>query len=172
MNPRIRNPRVFLGVILFMVMLAADQASKYWIMNILQLPLLGRVPLLPVLELDMVWNHGITFGLLNDGVVGPLLLGAVALAIVGGLFMWLRSAHDFWVAGALGAIAGGAVGNVIDRIRYGAVVDFIHLHLGKFDPFPYVFNVGDSAIVCGVALLLIDGIRPSQQGGNSGKQTS
>jgi signal peptidase II len=167
------NPRTRLGVILFVLVLIADQASKQWILHGLELGVLGRVELLPVLELVMVWNHGVTFGIFNGsgGLVAPLILGAVALAIVAGLFVWLRRAENFWVAAALGAIAGGAVGNVIDRIRYGAVVDFVHLHLGNFDPFPYIFNIGDSAIVCGVIALLIDGMWPSQKGGNSGKQS-
>jgi len=169
------NPRIRLGVILFVVVLIADQASKQWILRGLDLPLLGRVEVLPVLELTMVWNQGVTFGLFNggslgNGIAGPLLLGGIALAIVAGLFFWLRRAENYLVAGALGAIAGGAVGNVIDRLRYGAVVDFIHLHAGGWDPFRYVFNLGDSAIVCGVAVLLIDGMWPSQKGANSAKQ--
>ena len=164
------NPRIRLGVILFVVVLIADQASKQWILRGLDLPLLGRVEVLPVLELEMTWNQGVTFGLLNGGVVGPLVLGGVALAIVVGLSFWLRRAESFLVAGALGAIGGGAVGNVIDRVRYGAVVDFIHLHAWGWDPFRYVFNLGDSAIVCGVAALLIDGMWPSQKGGNSARE--
>jgi len=165
------NARMRLGVILFAVVLITDQASKEWILHGLDLPLLDRVEVLPVLELQMTWNRGVTFGLLNGGVVGPLVLGAVALAIVIGLFFWLRKAESYLVAGALGAIAGGAVGNVIDRVRYGAVVDFIHLHAWGWDPFRYIFNLGDSAIVCGVAALLIDGMWPSQKGGNSAKQS-
>jgi len=164
------NPRIRLGLALFIVVLIADQASKEWILRGLDLPLLGRVEVLPVLELTMTWNQGVTFGLLNGGVVGPLVLGGIALAIVAVLFFWLRRAENFLVAGALGAIAGGAVGNVIDRVRYGAVVDFIHLHAGAWDPFRYVFNLGDSAIVCGVAALLIDGMWPSQKGGNRARE--
>jgi len=164
------NPRVRLGLFLFALVLIADQASKAWILHGIDLPLLARVEVLPVLELEMTRNQGVTFGLLNSGLVGPLVLGGVALAIVAGLLFWLWRAENFLVAGALGAIAGGAVGNVIDRVRYGAVIDFIHLHLWGWDPFPYVFNLGDSAIVCGVAALLIDGMWPSQKGGNSAKQ--
>ena len=168
------NPRTRLGLGLFLLVLIVDQASKQFMLHAIDLPLRGSMPLLPVLELVMVWNHGVTFGLLNGGaggLVAPMILGAVALLIVAGLLIWLRRAENYLVAASLGGIAGGAVGNVIDRIRYGAVVDFIHFHLGGFDPFPYVFNVGDSAIVCGVAALLIDGMWPSQKGGNSGKQS-
>jgi len=70
--------------------------------------------------------------------------------------VWLRRAETRRVAAALGAIAGGAVGNVIDRLHYGAVVDFIHAHLGDWSW--YVFNVADAAIVCGVGVLVLDSL--------------
>jgi signal peptidase II len=73
--------------------------------------------------------------------------------------VWLRRAERALVAGAIGAIAGGAIGNVIDRLRFGAVVDFIHAHAWGWSW--YVFNVADAAIVCGVAALLLDGMRPA-----------
>jgi signal peptidase II len=80
-----------------------------------------------------------------------------ALVIVAALGVWLSRAENALVAGALGAIAGGAVGNIIDRLRFGAVVDFIQAHIGRLSW--YVFNVADSAIVCGVAVLLLEGLR-------------
>ena len=125
-----------------LVVLAADQASKWWILNGLRLPEVGQVVLLPVLNLTMVWNTGVTFGLLNGfGQWGYLLLAAVALAVVAALAVWLRRAETRLVAIALGAIAGGAISNVIDRLRFGGVVDFIHAHLGAWSW--YVFNVAD-----------------------------
>ena len=78
--------------------------------------------------------------------------------MVVGLGVWLRRAESRLVAMALGAIAGGAVSNVIDRLRFGAVVDFIHAHLGAWSW--YVFNVADAAIVCGVAALVLDSLLP------------
>jgi lipoprotein signal peptidase len=85
-----------------------------------------------------------------------MLLVAVALSVVAALVLWLRRAESTLVAAAIGAIAGGAVGNVIDRVRFGAVVDFIHAHAGGWSW--YVFNVADAAIVCGVATLVLDGL--------------
>ncbi len=148
-----------LGIVAAALVLAADQASKYWVLEVLRLPEIGSVAVLPVLNLTMVWNQGVTFGLFHqDGALGPWILAGVALAVVVALAMWLRRAETAWVAGALGAIAGGAVGNVIDRVRFGAVVDFLHAH--AFGWSWYVFNVADAAIVCGVGVLLLDGLRP------------
>ncbi len=147
-----------LGLTVAALVLAADQASKWYVRDVLRLPERGSLPVLPVLNLTMVWNRGVTFGLLD--AAGPwatplLVLGA--LAIVAALGLWLWRAERRLVAVALGAIAGGAVGNVIDRLRFGAVVDFIHAH--AFGWSWYVFNVADAAIVCGVAALILDGMR-------------
>jgi lipoprotein signal peptidase len=147
------------GLLAAVLVLLADQASKYWILHGLDLPELGSVAILPVLNLTMVWNRGVTFGLLGGfGAAGHILLAVVALAVVAALAVWLRRAERLSVALALGAIAGGAVGNVIDRLRYGAVVDFIHAH--AFGWSWYVFNLADASIVCGVAVLVLDGLLP------------
>lgn len=154
-----RNGLTCIGLASLIVVLAADQASKWWILNRLHLPALGRVDLAPVLSFTMVWNPGVTFGLFRTGGAwGPFVLAAVAVAIVVALAAWLRRAESALVAVALGMIAGGAVGNVADRMRFGAVVDFIHLHVGTWSW--YVFNVADAAIVCGVAALVLDGLWP------------
>ena len=151
--------RFRVGIIAGLLVLVADQASKYWVLHVLDLPDLRQLVLLPVLNLTMVWNRGVTFGLLTaDGLTGSLLLAGVALAVVAGLAVWLWRAESMLVAVALGAIAGGAVGNVIDRLRFGAVVDFLHAHAWEWSW--YVFNVADAAIVCGVGLLLLDSILP------------
>jgi lipoprotein signal peptidase len=151
------------GLLTALLVLAADQASKSWIVHGLDLPDLGSVRLLPVLNLTWVENRGITFGLLNGlGDLAPVLLTLVALGVVVALGFWLWRSERLVVAVALGAVAGGAVGNVIDRMRYGAVVDFIHAH--AFGWSWYVFNVADAAIVCGVAALLLDGLRSRPAG--------
>ena len=158
-----RNARTLLGALVALAVLAADQASKYWVLNVIHLPDVGQIRLAPVLNLTMVWNRGVTFGMLNGlGASSHVVLAVLALAVVGILAFWLRRADSSVVAAALGAIAGGAVGNVIDRLRFGAVVDFIHAHLGGWSW--YVFNVADAAIVCGVAALLLEGLLPRRGG--------
>ena len=149
-----------IGLPTALAVFVADQSSKYWVLNVLDLPDLHSVTLLPVLNLTMVWNRGVTFGLLHqEGPWGAYLLTGIALAVVVALTVWMRRADRVMVAVALGAITGGAVGNVVDRLRFGAVVDFIHAH--AFGWSWYVFNVADAAIVCGVAALLLDGLRPA-----------
>jgi lipoprotein signal peptidase len=142
-----------------LIVLVVDQASKWWILYQLDLPGIGQLVVLPVLNFTMVWNRGVTFGLLTGfGRSSYLLLAAVALAVVVALVMWLRRAESRLVAISLGAIVGGALANVIDRLRFGAVIDFIHAHVGDWSW--YVFNLADAAIVCGVAALVIDSLLP------------
>jgi lipoprotein signal peptidase len=143
------------GLIAAALVLGFDQASKWAILSVIDLPRIGQIVLLPQLNLTMVWNHGVTFGLLTGvGDWSHWLLAGLALAVVAALGIWMTRAESRLVAVALGAIAGGAIGNVIDRLRFGAVVDFIDAHLGDWHW--YVFNVADAAIVCGVAALVID----------------
>jgi signal peptidase II len=150
------------GVLAAVLVLAADQLSKWWILERFDLPDRGSVAILPMLNFTMVWNQGVTFGLFHqDSASGPWLLAGVALAVVLALGYWMAKAETIVVVAALGAIAGGAVGNIIDRVRFGAVVDFIHAHAWGWSW--YVFNVADAAIVCGVAALLLDGLRPSRR---------
>ncbi len=161
MQSRLVPRLVPVGLLTALVVFVADQASKWWILHGLDLPELRQVVLLPVLNLTMVWNRGVTFGLLNGfGSWGHIALALIALAVVAALCFWLWRAESVLVAVAIGAIAGGAVGNVVDRLRYGAVVDFIHAHVQTpwGDVSWYVFNVADAAIVCGVAALILDSL--------------
>jgi signal peptidase II len=157
----ISRPR--LAQLLAMAVYLIDQLSKFWVVYILGL---GRLHVLPVIppffDLVMVWNGGVTFGLFQAGSrLGQLVLAGVAITVCFCLFRAIVTAPNTLRALCYGAIAGGAVGNVTDRVMYGRVVDFIHLHWGAFDPFPYVFNIGDSVIVISVGLLLLDSFRPS-----------
>jgi signal peptidase II len=143
------------GLAVGVLVLLADQASKWAILSPIDLPGRSPIVLAPVLNLTFVRNSGVTFGLLNGfGEWGHLLLAGLAICVVAALGVWLRRAETRLTAIALGAIAGGAIGNVIDRLRFGWVVDFIDAHLGNWHW--YVFNLADAAIVCGVIALVID----------------
>jgi len=112
---------------------------------------------LPFFNITMVWNKGVSFGLLaSDGDMGRNLLIAMALLITGFLsFLITRSQSRFEIF-AMAIVIGGAIGNVIDRLRFGAVADFLDIHFWGVH-FP-VFNIADAAISCGIALLLIYGL--------------
>ena len=145
--------------------------QQIWVLHVIHLPEIGQIVVLPVLNLTMVWNRGVTFGLLNGfGQWGSVALAGVALAVVVALGVWLRRAELPLVATALGAIAGGAISNVSDRVRFGAVVDFIHAHVGGWSW--YVFNLADAAIVCGVAALVLESLLPRAGKSRSPKDAS
>ncbi|MCX8666941.1 signal peptidase II [Acetobacteraceae bacterium B3987] len=151
------------GLITALVVLVVDQASKAWILYWLNLPARGSVAVLPGLNFTMVWNHAVTFGMFG-GHGRWLFIIISTLAVLGLLVVLLRSRRRL-VSLACGGIIGGAIGNVIDRLQYKAVVDFLHLHVGGWSW--YVFNIADSAIVCGVGLWLLDSFlveRRSQHG--------
>lgn len=148
--------RFSVGMLLCILVFVADQASKYVVLNILHLQGGAVLSPLPILKLLLVWNHGITFGLFA-GYGAKIFLAVVASLVIIGLFVWMARTPSWLVTLSVGAIAGGAAGNVLDRLRFGAVVDFIYVHWGAL-AYPWVFNVGDSAIVCGVIVLIIDNL--------------
>jgi len=153
------------GFGLALVVLAADQASKYWVLHGLHLQDGHLLTLLPVLNFVLVWNHGVTFGMFNGpGAFNWIVLALIALAVVTFLGVWLWRTVKIFNIMAIAAIMGGAVGNVIDRFRFGAVVDFIQPHIGAYSY--YVFNVGDSAIVCGVIALMAESLLRRDTGGD------
>lgn len=137
--------------------LLIDQISKYLVVHLLELDRLGAIDVLPPwLNLRMAWNRGINFGLFSgeDNITRWLLI-ALALAISVWVWRWVgRSAHRIWVQVAAGLLIGGALGNVIDRIAYGAVADFLNMSL-PFWANPYSFNVADIAIFLGAAGLVL-----------------
>ncbi|HZF74453.1 MAG TPA: signal peptidase II [Acetobacteraceae bacterium] len=153
------------GLTLAAVILVLDQASKWFMLEVLRLPEVRHIPLLAAgpfgFDLTMVWNRGVTFGMLQaEGLTGQLLLAGLALLIAGFLLRWMARAENRLTALALGAVIGGAVGNVIDRLRFGAVADFFDAHAWGWHW--YVFNVADAAIVCGVIALMADALfRPA-----------
>lgn len=136
------------------LVVALDQASKHWILEIFQLPLKGSVEAAGPFHLTMVWNRGVSFGLLRaDADLTRWALAAFSIIVSIFLAAWARNVGRRLSAAALGLVIGGAVGNVIDRIRFGAVADFLDFSQLWF---PWIFNIADAAITVGVALLLLD----------------
>ncbi len=143
------------GIFILFAVFIIDQVSKYCILNIIHLPEKGSIAVIPFFNFTMVWNKAITFGMLSQlGSWGSSIFSISALLIAITLFIWMLKARKIWVVLSLGAIVGGALGNILDRIRFGAVVDFIHFHVAGWSW--YVFNVADSAIVCSVIILIMD----------------
>lgn len=143
------------GFLLAAAVLLADQGSKYWVLHGSGLTGGGFKSALPgLLNLVLVWNHGITFGMFSHGGAKPIL-ALIAAVVVGFLGVWLWRSQSWAATLAIGAVTGGAIGNILDRLRYGAVVDFLQMHAGALY-FPWIFNVGDSAICCGVAALMLE----------------
>jgi signal peptidase II len=143
-----------LALILAALVIAADQAVKWWILYGLQLPLLVSRQVFGPLYLTMVWNSGVSFGFLQaQHDLVRWLLAAFSIVVATLLVFWVRRAERGLFAVAVGLVIGGAIGNVIDRIRLGAVADFMDVSRLYF---PWVFNVADSAISIGIGLLLLD----------------
>ena len=135
---------------------AADQISKWLVTGPLGLVIEGQqLKLIPVFDLTRVHNYGISLGLAqaqND--THRWLLVAVTAGIALGVAWWIRKEEARGDQLALAMILGGALGNIVDRVQFGYVVDFLDLHFGSWRPF-YVFNVGDAAISIGVVILLL-----------------
>jgi signal peptidase II len=145
---------------------AADQAVKWWLVAVYGIADRQPVALTPFLDIVLVWNRGISYGwFASHGLETRLILIAVSLFAAGALWLWAASTTRRTAALGLGLVIGGALGNGLDRVTHGAVVDFIHLHHGEFSW--YVFNLADCAIVAGVGLLLYDALTedsPSEGG--------
>jgi signal peptidase II len=170
------------GLAVALATAACDQALKVWLLFVYNLPDRGIVPLTPFLDLVLIWNKGISYGLFQqDGPYGQWVLLALKAAAVVLLSVWMARSTSRLTALSLGLIIGGAVGNAIDRVAYGGVADFALLHLqvdsacdqvnqlvrtlvqavpraGGCDLQWYVFNLADAAIVAGVMGLLYDSL--------------
>ncbi len=138
-----------------------DQALKLWLLFVIDLSTRGAIRLTPFLDIVLVWNTGISYGWFQQtGPAGQWALLAVKAIAVALLWIWLARAGSRLTAVALGLIIGGAIGNAIDRLAYGAVVDFVLFHIttASWTFRWYVFNLADAAIVAGVAGLLYDSL--------------
>jgi signal peptidase II len=143
-----------------------DQITKAMVLAFFGEPgcALHRAVVGSFLDLVLTCNPGVSFGLFNRAGVNSLIFSLAALAIVLVLVVWLGRVRATFLAAAIGLIIGGAIGNVVDRLRFGAVIDFLDFHLASWH-WP-AFNLADSAICLGVAAMLLDGMlsqRPAPQ---------
>jgi signal peptidase II len=162
MASHVIGPLTRYGLIAAVMTAGLDQAAKLWLLFQYDLAAKGRVYLTPFLDLVMTWNTGISYGLFKQrDAFGRWVLLAVGTGLVVLLWTWLARAQSRLVAVSLGLIIGGAIGNIVDRFAYGAVVDFILFHVTTphwtFNW--YVFNLADAAIVAGVIGLLYGFVR-------------
>ncbi|WP_431557254.1 signal peptidase II [Methyloceanibacter sp.] len=146
-----------LGLAIAALVILADQAHKAWMLHVYDIGAKGVVTVAPFLDLVLLWNKGISYGLLpQDSALGRWGLIVFAFAASLALIVWLARVTSPLMAAAIGLIIGGAIGNAIDRIVYGAVADFFAFHAFGFEW--YVFNIADVAIVAGVLGLLYDSL--------------
>jgi signal peptidase II len=152
-----------LGLALIALTVVLDQLSKSWVVSYFgtafplpATPVPQRV-VTPFFNLILTWNRGMSFGLFNqDSPWNAALFSVLAVAIVAALLIWLWRTESPLVAAGIGLVAGGAVGNVIDRLRLGAVTDFLDFHWNDWHF--ATFNLADSGITLGVGLLLLDAL--------------
>jgi signal peptidase II len=143
------------GFSIALIVFALDQLAKWVVAGPLHLREIMQITILPIFNLTWTENNGISLGLFNATTeLGRWMLVAVTSAIAIGVAVWIGREKHRWDQAALGLILGGALGNILDRVRHGYVVDFADLHFGAFRPF-LVFNVGDAAISIGVVILLV-----------------
>ena len=153
------TPHLRAGVIAGIAALVIDQASKLWLLFVFDIAHRGVVKVTPFFDLVLAWNVGISFGWFqNDSLMAQAVLTAIKAVAVIVLAIWMARSRNLLATVALGLIIGGAIGNAIDRVAYGAVVDFalFHIQIGGNTYNWYVFNLADAAIVAGVAALLYD----------------
>ena len=150
-------PRIALAAYGFaLLIIVVDQLTKAWVISGLDLREMRQVPVwAPIFNFTWVENRGVSFGLFGDGSA-RWMLSVFSVAVAGVLGWWALKADRRLLVSAIGLIMGGAIGNVIDRIRFGFVVDFLDFSGTGF--FPWVFNVADSAITVGVILLILDSV--------------
>ena len=144
-----------LGFTIALIVFVLDQLTKWAVTGPLHLREVGQIVLLPIFNFTYTENNGISLGLLNaTNPIGRWMLVALTSGIALGVAWWIGKEKNRVDQGALGMVLGGALGNILDRVRFGYVIDFADLHFGDFRPF-LVFNVGDAAISIGVVILLL-----------------
>lgn len=149
------TPNLRRALLVALGIVAIDRASKIWVVERLDLANQLQIEVAdPWLNLTMAWNQGVNFGLFDLGPDGRYWLVILALGIVAALLVWVRRSHGWAAAIGGGAVIGGALGNVWDRLQWGAVADFLNMSCCGITN-PFAFNVADASIFGGVAVLIL-----------------
>ncbi len=167
----IKNKKHFLkGMILALLIIVIDQLSKWFVMEKLLIDSVGKkiqtIELLPFFNIVTVWNKGISFGLF-DGLGFPAVFVVISILAVIALFIWMMKTNCKITILALSLIIGGAIANVIDRVRFGAVADFLDFYVGSYH-WP-AFNVADSCITIGAAVMIFVTLKYDEGNTNDSK---
>lgn len=158
--------RLGLGLGTAVLIAIMDQASKAYILALFAPPGnpeppfagTGHIPVLPFLDLVLAWNRGISFGMGNTGAWWTVWVFSILALAIGAYLVWtMAHSQTRLLVVAQGLVVGGAIGNVSDRLRLGAVVDFLYVHIGAFDWWP-AFNLADSAICIGAGLWILSSL--------------
>lgn len=154
---------VHIGLIVAVIVFLADQFCKLYMVDGVNIGAMeGGIEVLPFFKLVMVWNYGISFGMFADADEWrKFFLIGVAVSITLVMLYWLLKAQNWQSACGLGLVIGGAMGNVVDRFRWGAVADFFYFHYESW--YWPAFNIADAAIFLGVVLLCWDSVKHSDK---------
>lgn len=153
------GPLSLAGFVIAVAGFAVDRFHKWWMLHVYDITSRGRVEVTSFFDLVMAWNKGVSYGLFQaETAVGVAILALFAIAVSLGLALWLARVDHKATAVAIGLILGGALGNVYDRISYGAVADFFSFHAFGF--YWYIFNIADVWIALGVALIILESVWP------------
>ena len=150
-----------LAVPFILILIFLDQVTKWWIINYIMQPI-KILPITPFFNIVLTWNSGISFGIFsNQGSFSVIILSTLATLIVFFLAVWLMKAENKKLIIGLICIIGGAIGNIIDRVYHGAVIDFLDFHIKSYH-WP-AFNVADSCIFIGATLIILDSLFPDKK---------
>ena len=150
-----------LAVPFILILIFLDQVTKWWIINYIMQPI-KILPITPFFNIVLTWNSGISFGIFsNQGSFSVIILSTLATLIVFFLAAWLMKAENKKLIIGLICIIGGAIGNIIDRVYHGAVIDFLDFHIKSYH-WP-AFNVADSCIFIGATLIILDSLFPDKK---------
>ncbi len=156
-----------LGLIIAIITIFLDQYSKYYIFAMLRDLNSNQMEITSFFNLVIVRNFGVSFGMFNNMPYGYLILSVIAIIITLMLLVWMWQAQKAYLVIALGFIIGGAIGNIIDRVRDGAVADFLDFHINNYH-WP-AFNWADSMVFVGVVMILLENFIIKNNGDENGK---